>query len=435
MEILNTYKRWIVALIVLLVIIAALYLLGWVYGALRASSAIVSLYFSAWMLQFLFTPIVDFLTRRHLPRVMAVLYVYVVLVLAVVIGIVAVAPGIYNQSEALARELTNTKTYEAIPNAALGIERFLEQHGVPRQAIGQFTRDYSFNLKNGANNIGSKIGGMILSHLTAANLGNSAAAALAVFSAISSFLVDVVLVLILAFYMMLDGHRLAQRGLSYFPPAAAEVLGQIHGIINRKFGGYLRGQLILAVSYGLLTFIIATGFRLQYQIFIAAFAAVMMLIPFIGTFAAIVPPLVGFALVHVATPSPSFPVGEFLLLLAFLIGSQQIVINVLAPRVMGSAVGMHPLFVVLGLLLGVQIAGLWGAIFGVPVFAALVEAADLIYKRVMARRFGFRPPTTGELTAVQAASGATSSGEPPRDEQRADTTPLPRAGITLGPPS
>ena len=69
---------------------------------------------------------------------------------------------------------------------------------------------------------------------------------------------------------------------------------EIHLIINRKFGGYLRGQFILALSYGLLTYIIAMGFGLRYPVIIAVIAAVLMLIPFIGAFAAIVPPLVVF---------------------------------------------------------------------------------------------------------------------------------------------
>jgi predicted PurR-regulated permease PerM len=216
----------------------------------------------------------------------------------------------------------------------------------------------------------------------------------------------------------------------------AEVLQSVFAIVNRKFGGYLRGQLILAVCYGVLTFVITWVFGLTYGAFIAVFAAVMMLVPFVGTYAAIIPPIIGFILLHI--PDPSFPFGSFGLLLLLLILSQQLVINVLSPRVMGSALGMHPILVVLGLLLGVKVAGLWGAIFGVPVFGVLTETADLVYRRVVERRFGFHPPGPADRHdgAAPGGPGMTHGVEPGRDAPppAEEATPaLPRAGATLQP--
>src|SRR5207248_1676081 len=178
--------------------------------------------------------------------------------------------------------------------------------------------------------------------------------------------------------------------LAYFPPAVDEVMEDFHSIINRKFGGYLRGQFILALSYGLLTYIISVGFGLSYAVLLAVLAAVMMLIPFIGAIAAIVPPLIAFVLLHVGAPT-AFPVVRFVLLFVFLVVAQHIVINLLAPRVMSTAMGMHPLLVLLGLLLGAKLAGIWGAIFGVPVLGVALDMVDVIYRRVMRRRYGFQP--------------------------------------------
>ncbi len=70
------YTRWLYALVVLLTIIAALYLSSWVYGALRAVGNILALYFTAWLLQFFFTPIVDFMERRSVRRPLGVSLVY-----------------------------------------------------------------------------------------------------------------------------------------------------------------------------------------------------------------------------------------------------------------------------------------------------------------------------------------------------------------------
>lgn len=387
MTISTNYRRWLYVLVVLLVVIAGLYLSGWIFGVLQACGNILALYFTAWLLQFFFAPIVDFLTRRRLPRLVAVAYVYLVLALVVVIALVSVVPTIYSEGRTLANSLSNPNTYKVISNVSNGIEHFLVTRlNVPEQQIKDFTQQYSFNLQKGALGAGENLQQIIRGYLTPSNAGSAATTVVSIFNTLTTVLVNFVIVLILAFYMTLDGPMLMRRAVAYFPPAVGELLVAVETIVYRKFAGYLRGQLILAICYGVLTYIIAAYFGLQYQIFIALFAAVMMLIPFIGTYAALVPPIIFFVV-----GNPSFPVAKFLLLLLLLIGSQQIVINFLSPRVMGSAVGMHPLLVVLGLLLGIKVAGLWGAIFGVPVFGVIIETADLIYRRVMDRRFGFQP--------------------------------------------
>ncbi|HWE60297.1 MAG TPA: AI-2E family transporter, partial [Chloroflexota bacterium] len=196
------------------------------------------------------------------------------------------------------------------------------------------------------------------------------------------------------------GHKLVHRALVYFPPGVSEIMESVHVIINRKFGGYLRGQIMLAAIYGALTYIIILLFGIPYPLFIGVFAAVMMLVPFIGTFLAIIPALLGYVIVHAT--DQSFPLLGLVLLLLVLGAVQHLVINVMAPRVMGSAMDMHPLQVMLGLLLGAQVAGLWGAIFGVPVFGVILDSLDLVYRRVMERRYGFHPPTGAQLDAPDA---------------------------------
>jgi len=431
------YTRWLYALVVLLTIIAALYLSSWVYGALHAVGNILALYFTAWLLQFFFTPIVDFLERRGVRRPLGVSFVYLVFLAVLGFTLVPATLAAANQAQQLARQVGRPQTYDFIVSTTQAFEKFLREHGVQQKAIADFTRNYSIdvNLKTGAAKAGREIQGIILNRLNASNLRDNVTTFLAFLNSISNLLLNFVIVLLLSFYMTLDGHKLARRGLSYFPSSVGEALGSVNLILNRKFGGYLRGQFILAASYGVLTYIIARGFGLQYDGFIGVFAAVMMLIPFIGAFAAVVPPLVGFALAHVS----DFPVGTFLLLLLFLIISQQIVLNLLAPRVLGSAVGMHPLLVVLGLLLGAKVAGLWGAIFGVPIFAVMLDTVDLFYRRIMDRR-GFHPPTAREVDAEGKAP------RHPPDAGRAEETPgaaasrdvpapaaLHKAGVTLRP--
>lgn len=385
----RNYLRWRYVVLLLIAAIAAIYLSGWLYGALRTIGHILALYFTAWLIQFFLTPPVDVLTRLRVKRALAVSAVYLAFIALVVVAMVPVTINLVNQGKNLVTTLGQRQTYDFILHTANNIETFLIAHGVHKHDIDTFTHDYSVNLNKGAISAGSRINDFITTNLKASTLGDHLPVFVGFLNTLSNLLLNTVLVLILSFYMTLDGHKLVRGALNYFPPSVHEVMEEVQVVINRKFGGYLRGQLILAVSYGLLTYFIAVGFGLQsYSVFIAVFAGLAMLVPFVGTFAAIVPPIIGFVLVHAS----DFSTGYFLLLLVFLFGSQQIVLNVLAPRVLGQSVGMHPLLVVLGLLLGAQFAGIWGALFGVPVFGVIVDTFDLAYRRIMHRRYGFDPP-------------------------------------------
>jgi predicted PurR-regulated permease PerM len=350
--------------------------------------------------------------------------------------LIAAVPPLYSQAQHLAGTLGNKHTYTVISTAAQGIEKFVEHElHVPPSKVQEFTQNYGVSLQNGAFKAGSKLQQLITSRLTPSNLSTSATAFLNFLGTLNTLFLNVVIVLILAFYMMLDGHKLVRQVLAYFPPAVDEVMEDFHLIINRKFGGYLRGQFILALSYGLLTYIICVGFGLSYSVLLGVLAAVMMLIPFIGAIAAIVPPLVAFVLLHVAEPT-AFPVVRFVLLFVFLVVAQHIVINLLAPRVMSTAMGMHPLLVLLGLLLGAKLAGIWGAIFGVPVLGVILDMVDVIYRRVMHRRYGFQPmpvtnvdgeDKTGREPAPPIAALQRRHRGRPAGQRRAGTAVRPRA--------
>jgi predicted PurR-regulated permease PerM len=339
----------------------------------------------------LFTPVVDALARRRVPRLVSVSLVYVSLTTIIATLLVWTVPAVYEQGQYVLGQLSKPQTYGFISSATNGVERFLVQHGVPSKDISHFTHDYSVSLKTGAPNAGSQLQKIIRSRLDPSALANSTTSFVAFLSTFQAILINAVLVLILAFYMTLDGHKLMRRALSYLPPSIGEIMTDVNVIINRKFGGYLRGQLILAASYGLLTYIIIAGFGVRdYAVVLATIAAVMMLIPYIGAIAAVAIPMAGYVLAHVM--DINFPVGGVVLLFLFLFVAQHIVLNLLAPRVMSSAVGMHPILVILGLLLGTKVAGLWGAVFGVPIFGVLLSTTDLVYRRVMGNRYGFHPP-------------------------------------------
>jgi hypothetical protein len=102
---------------------------------------------------------------------------------------------------------------------------------------------------------------------------------------------------------------------------------------------------------------------------------------------------------------------------------------------MGTAMDMHPLLVMLGLLLGAKLAGIWGAIFGVPVFGVILDTTDLIYRRVMERRYGFHPPSRAEMDAEDELSSTHHHGPGVSEPPAGSATPAgPRSGLDVPSP-
>jgi predicted PurR-regulated permease PerM len=162
---------------------------------------------------------------------------------------------------------------------------------------------------------------------------------------------------------MVDGARLADSLIAALPLRAQDDARFLVASIHRAFAGFLRGQMIQALLGGLGTGVIMSLLGVDYALLSSVVATVVLLIPFLGPVIAVVLPVLIALLTH-----PEVTIFLFVALLAL----QQVIFNVLAPRIMSRQVGLHPLVVFFAVLTGARVAGVWGAIFGVPIVAVLV---------------------------------------------------------------
>jgi hypothetical protein len=139
-----------------------------------------------------------------------------------------------------------------------------------------------------------------------------------------------------------------------------------------------------------------------------------MLIPFLGNYLAYIPPM----LVILVSPN----IGNWWLLLIVLLVVQTIMLQVVGPRILSQAVGIHPLFVILALLLGLQIAGAWGALFGIPVAAVLQQVAGSYFARL---RAFFNVPTANEPALALVGTVPVAAITPPVEEVILAASPPP----------
>lgn len=181
-------------------------------------------------------------------------------------------------------------------------------------------------------------------------------------SALVSGLVDVALILVVTFYLLIDARRFEVIALRTLEPSRRPAARRVFSEVARVFGAYVRAQLTVAVSLGVLVAAAMLLLGVPYAFFLALFAALAELIPMLGPFVGAIPAI----LVALTLPFPAV----LWVALAFLV-IQQIESNVLLPRLSGHAVGIHPIGSILALVFGFEVGGVIGALFAVPIAGLL----------------------------------------------------------------
>lgn len=186
------------------------------------------------------------------------------------------------------------------------------------------------------------------------------AGALQVAGAVGTLLSTLVLSLVVAIYLLLDGPRLYRRTLGYLPPAWHGTAEEVAALAARVVGGYLRGQLLLALLIGTAAGAGSALLGLPYPALIGVAAGLFELVPTVGAVLGAIP-----ALVLAAFESPRL----LLYTAAFFAALQQLEGLVLVPRITGRSVGLHPLAALLALTAGFELGGIAGAVLAVPAVA------------------------------------------------------------------
>ncbi len=171
-----------------------------------------------------------------------------------------------------------------------------------------------------------------------------------------------VIVIVLSLYMLADSAGILAKFNRIVPTRYSDEVEILERTVSKAFGGFLRAQVILAAVQTVLTIAVVLVADLPYGFVIVSISALAMLIPFFGPPLALVPPILATAI---------FSPDWLLIVAPLLLIVQTVLVNYLQPRLMRDALGMHPLLVLIGLLVGAQVAGLWGALFGIPILAVL----------------------------------------------------------------
>lgn len=310
----------------------------------------IELFLMGAIVAFILSPLVDRLHEEGFPRPLAILTVYIVLIAAVsLLGYLLVNP-LLDQILRLKDKLPAQVSDLQHRINTLHLDKFLREHKLP-------TTD---RLAQQASSYLSGFGNTVFDNLTTLVLTSF------------NFIVNIFLVLVMAFYLLLDGKRLRESLYGLVPESQIERVAFVEATINEVLGGYLRGQLVMSATIGTMAGVGTAVLGVPYSLVIGVLAGILELVPMLGPWLSSMPAVV----IALFSPHP-WPLILWVALYFLII--QQLESNVIGPRITGHAVGLHPLGALMALLVGIELDGILGALFAVPVAGMLYVFGMAIY--------------------------------------------------------
>lgn len=291
---------------------------------------IVLLFFIVVIIVSALSPIVDRWHKIGIPRILAVLIIY--LVILGVLGLIGwlILPPLIVQIQELAFDLPY-RLGRFVPL----IQSWREMINISQQSLTTIAQSL----------------GKISTSVYSTTLG------------FFSVIVAVVTVFVSSFYLLLEEQSAKNLLVSLFPLDHKTRLIEVANKIGFKLGAWMRGQLALGLIIGLVDFTWLAILGVPYALTLAVWAGLTELIPYIGPILGAIP-----GVIVALTISPI----KGLIALALYTGVQQLEGQLLVPQVMKKAVGLSPVTIIFAMLIGAKLMGFLGVLLAVPAAAAIV---------------------------------------------------------------
>lgn len=328
---------------ILISIIALGVILSTVGQILRNITQTVLIFIVASLVAFALVPIVNSLADRHVPRLLAIAIVYVGLLVIVVFGGYWIGGQLITQLTGLGSQ---------IPQATTQVEGLLKQVQGVLAAHG-INVDLQSQLNGATAGLQSQLTGV---------LGQS----VKILTGLTTAVISIILVIFFSIYLVADSRLISQNAPRLVPRRYQRIIRFIEVAMVDKVGGFIRGQLLMALIIAVTTGLVATILHMHFPLILGVLAFFFELIPTIG------PILIGLSLALVAVFQSFFLLIE---VMVFYIILHTIESNVLGPRIVGQAVGLPPFVSLIAIIAGAEAGGILGALFAVPATALFVTLA------------------------------------------------------------
>lgn len=321
--------------------LALLFIIGLVL--LRISHALIIILIAAVIAYALVGPVNFF--RRFVPRIAAIIIVYILLIGFINLLIYVVFSTAVEQITLLI-QTTQKFLVPASGSATSPLVNLVRPFGISEEQLVRFGQQLTSQLEN------------IFSGF------------FPVLTSIFSSIIDIIVTIVVSIYFLLDGHKIILWIRNNVPDSQQKNLNFLLSTLERIVGAYITGQLILSISIGFLVGIGMYVLSIPYAVLLGVLAFFLSFIPIIGTF------ISGAACVLIALTKGwalALVVLGYFILVHILEG------NVIGPRVVGRALGLHPLVALLAVLTGAQLYGVIGALFAAPLAGIIQTILSAIW--------------------------------------------------------
>jgi len=372
-------RRWSTGTKRIVVLSAAVLL----FLALNRLRALLAPLIVAMILAYILNPIVEGLRRLlRIPRTAAAILIYLGLLALIAVGPALLIPPFIAAVQGFAGDFPNL------------VARFGERLEQPL-VVGEFQLD----LTTGYQQIQGSLEGLV---------STAAQQTVSIVSNVASALLWSIFVLVASFYMVKDAPHLTRWAEEVVPPEVRADYRRLMEQIAATWNAFLRGQLILCVTMGLVVGITMSIIGLPKAWLIGLLFGALEFIPNLGPLIASVPAVL-LALFEGSTWLPLSNLWFTVLVIGVNVAIQQLENTILVPRIIGSSLNLHPLVVLIAVLAGSQVAGILGILLAAPIVATLRILVEYVYYRLLDM-----PPFPEEPEVAEEAVVAESAdGQPP----------------------
>lgn len=304
------------------------------------------------LLYYLLNPIVDWLEKYKISRTAAISVLFVLIGLLLVWGLAVAIPSIQEQVTSFAQNLpSNIQKIESHVTTLLENEQF-----------EQF-RPTALEMLN-------KVNDQIISY--AQKFSSSAVNwASSLISTASQIIVAILIMPFILFYLLRDGQQLNAHVTQYLPTKWRSSVSKVLTDVNAQLSNYVRGQVTVAIIVALMFSVMFSLIGLSYPVTLGVMAGFLNLIPYLGSFLAMIPAVI-LGLI-------AGPVMLIKVLIVFMV-EQTIEGRFVTPLIIGSSLSIHPITILFVLLTAGQMYGVLGVLLGIPIYASIKVVVKAIFE-------------------------------------------------------
>lgn len=304
------------------------------------------------ILFYLVSPIINKLDQRGINKRVSIFGLFIVIVLLIVWGVSYLVPILQNQ----------TKTFmDNLPGYMETIDRMITESPFIPNAEAVFPNISSYIENFDLAVITEQINPILTS--TFGSLGS-------VIGTITQLATGFVMIPILLYYILVEGDKIPQRILHHIPTKYRPTTRRIMYRGNYQVSQYIRGQILVALIVGIMFGVGYAIIGLDYGVTLAVISGLLNVIPYLGSFIAVVP-----ALIIGLLTSPLM----FVKVILVLVIEQTIEGRIVSPQILGNSMKIHPVTILLILVGAGHIFGLMGVILGVPGYAVIKVIISELY--------------------------------------------------------